>query len=332
MTTSIVVIGYGWAARMHARATTELNLPIAGVVGPNPQKRDAFAAEFSASESSDDLPYILKRVRPHLVIIASPNADHFEQAAQAIKAGAHVLVEKPVTTTLADATALARLAEEHRVTVSVGHMWRYHDAVLSLRARIVAGEFGKVVRTHGYGVHAKWGPSGWFTQQQRAGGGALIDMGIHAIDTARFLLGDPLPIRVQASIGTGVFRADLEVDDDGLLIIDWNNGTRSLVEFGWWQSRLQGLEAETEIVGATGSGQIWPEFRTFQADYEHCSLEMYRRQLEDVVRSSQAGFASRVSLDVGIIALQIVSEAYESARVPYQPTTYIKTWEPTWQR
>lgn len=332
MSTPLVIVGYGWAARMHARAAIALQLPVAGVVGPNPQKRDAFAAEFGAFESSDDLLGVLTRVRPHLAVICSPNADHFAQASQAIQAGAHVLVEKPVTTTLADAVTLARLADEHRVTVSVGHMWRYHEAVLALRSQISSGAFGNIVRTHGYGVHAKWGPSGWFTQQQRSGGGALIDMGIHAIDTARFLLGDPLPIRVQASIGKGAFREDLEVDDDGLLIIDWNSGVRSLVEFGWWQPRIGGLEAETEVVGVKGSGQIWPEFRSFDSNYEHCSLDMYRLQLQDVVRCSSDGKDSRVSLDVGVIALQIVSEAYDAARVAYQPSTYIKTWEPTWQR
>ena len=75
-------------------------------------------------------------------------------------------------------------------------MWRYHPDVIALRDRIAAGEFGRIVRTHGWGVHAGWGPSGWFTDPALAGGGALIDMGIHAIDTARFLLGDPDPVRV----------------------------------------------------------------------------------------------------------------------------------------
>jgi len=327
----IAIVGYGWAARMHARAAAALGLPVVGIVGPSEQKRDAFATEFNADESSADLLALLESVRPQLVVIASPNADHFEQASQCVRAGSHVLVEKPVATALADATALARLAKEHRVTVSVGHMWRYHEDVMALRERIARGEFGKVVRTHGYGVHAKWGPSGWFTEMERAGGGALIDMGIHAIDTARYLLGDPLPTRVQASIGVSAFRQGLEVDDDGLLIIDWNNGVRSLVEFGWWQSRLEGLEAETEIVGRESSAQIWPEFRSFDKGYEHCSLEMYRQQLDDVVTSSQAGRASRVSIDVGIIALQIVCEAYEAERVSYQPTKHIKTWEPQWR-
>jgi predicted dehydrogenase len=315
---------------MHARSCIALGLPITGVVGPNAEKRSAFAKEFGAVETAVEIGALLERHKTNLVIVASPNADHFAQASAAVRAGVNVLVEKPVTTTLADAVSLARLAGEHRVIVAVGHMWRYHDDVLALRERIASGDYGTIVRTHGYGVHAKWGPSGWFTELRRSGGGALIDMGIHAIDTARFLLGDPLPTRVQASIGVGVFRDGLEVEDDGLIIIDWNNGARSLVEFGWWQSRLGGLEAETEVVGTSAAAQIWPDFGGFGKDYEHCSLGMYQRQLDDVVSCVKSGRAPRASIDVGITALQIVCEAYEAARVRYQPTRNIKTWEPRW--
>ena len=102
----------------------------------------------------------------------------------------------------------------------VAHCWRFHDDVRALRARIAAGELGEIVKTRGYGVHAGWGPSGWFTDPELAGGGALLDMGVHAIDTARFLLGDPALERVCARIATRY--GDYEVDDDGMLLIGWD--------------------------------------------------------------------------------------------------------------
>jgi predicted dehydrogenase len=172
-----------------------------------------------------------------------------------------------------------------------------------------------VVRTHGWGVHAQWGPSGWFTDPTLAGGGALIDMGIHAIDTARFLLDDPQPVRVQASLGVGDFH-DEPVDDDGLVIIDWDGGARSLVECGWWQPTLGGLEADTVVFGTAGSARVWPDRLPPPAGYVHCAVPMYTAQLLDVVRAAETNQDPVASADVGYTALAIVEAAYAVARPP----------------
>ena len=192
-------------------------------------------------------------------------------------------------------------------------MWRYRDEVRALRERIARGDLGRVVRTHGYGIHAGWGPSGWFTDPALAGGGALIDMGIHAIDTARFLLGDPEPVRVAASIGTAY--GDYAVDDDGIVLVDWADGVRSSIESGWWQPRLGGLEADTEVFGTAGAARIWPPEP--EPGYDHCSLPMYAAQMADFVRAPvrarrrrQLARRARAS---GLVALRIVEQAYAAA-------------------
>ena len=107
-----------------------------------------------------------------------------------------------MATTVPTREEMLATAARHDRLLLVLHPWRHHPAVIALRDAIVAGELGRVVRTHGYGVHADWGPGGWFTDPALAGGGALVDMGIHAIDTARFLLGEPEARRVRASITT----------------------------------------------------------------------------------------------------------------------------------
>ena len=128
------------------------------------------------------------------VVVATPNSLHAEQTIAFLDAGQHVLVEKPMAMDVAEADAMVAAAERSSASLMVAHCWRFHPDVIALRDRIAAGELGEVVKTRGYGVHAKWGPAGWFVDPALAGGGALADMGVHAIDTARFLLGDPEPV------------------------------------------------------------------------------------------------------------------------------------------
>jgi predicted dehydrogenase len=192
----------------------------------------------------------------------------------------------------------------------VAHCWRFHAEVRAMRERIVAGELGEVVKTRGYGVHAGWGPSGWFVDRALAGGGALPDMGVHAIDTARFLLGDPEPARVCATIGTRY--GDYDVDDDGILLISWSQGTNSIVESGWWQPHAEGLEAETEVYGTSGYARIFPREEP-SADYEHCAQPMYTAQMQEFLGAVEAGRTPRPSGEDGRVVLEVVEQAYASA-------------------
>jgi len=159
-------------------------------------------------------------------------------------------------------------------------------------------------------VHAGWGPSGWFVDRALAGGGALPDMGVHAIDTARFLLGDPDPTRVCATIGTRY--GDYDVDDDGILLISWSQGTNSIVESGWWQPHKEGLEAETEVYGTAGYARIFPREEPNE-DYEHCTQPMYTAQMQEFLGAIEEGRQPRPSGQDGRAVIEIVEAAYASA-------------------
>jgi predicted dehydrogenase len=197
-------------------------------------------------------------------------------------------------------------------SLMVAHCWRFRDEVIALRGRVAAGELGEIVKTRGYGVHAGWGPSGWFTDKALAGGGALVDMGVHAIDTARFLLGDPDFDRVCATIGTRYADGRYEVDDDGILLISWSNGTNTVVESGWWQPHLGGLEADTEIYGTKGYARIWPPGAPGE-DYEHCTQPMYSAQVAEFLSAIDEGRQPQPSGADGRVVMRIVEAAYRSA-------------------
>ena len=308
-----VVLGYGFIANMHVEAAARLgDVDIVGVSGHHLDRASDFGRRHGIERITTDWASLCAEPDVDLVIIGTPNSLHAEQAIHALDHSKHVLVEKPMATTTGDADRMVDAAERAGRTLAVGHMWRHHPDVIALRDRIATGGFGSIVRTHGWGVHAGWGPSGWFTDRRLAGGGALIDMGIHAIDTARFLLGDPSPERVTASIGIARY-GDYDVDDDGIVVVDWANGVRSSVEFGWWQPRLGGLEADTEVLGTEGTGRIWTMPLPAPAGYVHCDVPMYTAQLADVAAACRSGADPIASVEVGRTALRIVEQAYRSA-------------------
>jgi predicted dehydrogenase len=245
------------------------------------------------------------------VVISTPNALHAEQAIACLHGGKHVLVEKPMAMTVAECDAIIAAARDSGKSLMVAHCWRFHPSVIEVRDVVARGELGEIVKTHGYGIHKEWGPSGWFTQRALAGGGALIDMGVHAIDTVRFVLGDPEPVRVCASIGTHYGTYD--VDDDGILLISWSNGTNSVVESGWWQQHLGGLEADTELYGTKGYTRIFPSQEP-SPDYEHAPQSMYSAQMAEFLNAIADGRQPSPSGEDGRIVMQVVESAYRSAK------------------
>jgi predicted dehydrogenase len=307
----VALFGSGWIMGKHARGLAEH--PRAEVVAAanwRPESLAALAEEFGIPRTTTDWRELAADPAIDAVVIGTPNALHAPQTIACLEAGKHVLVEKPMATTLAEADAMCRAADASDGRLMVAHCWRFHEDVRALRRRIEAGDLGEVVKTRGYGVHAGWGPSGWFTDPQLAGGGALLDMGVHAIDTARYLLGEPLPVRVFAELGTRYGAYD--VDDDGVLVIRWSCHATSIVESGWWQPHLAGMEADTEVYGTGGYARIW-DFTEGPEGYEHCAQPMYTAQIVEFVDAIEEGRQPRPSGADGRVVMQVVDEARRSA-------------------
>jgi predicted dehydrogenase len=274
----VALFGCGWIQDFHARGVVAHGDELVAVANHREASAREFADRYSIPRVETDWHALADDPDIDAAIVATPNALHAPQSVALLRAGTHVMVEKPMAIGVAECDTMIAASEQGGAFLMVAHCWRFRDEVIAMRERIAKGEFGDVIRTHGYGVHAGWGPSGWFTDLDLAGGGALVDMGVHAIDTARFLLGDPAPGRVCASIRTRYADGRYTVDDDGLTLISWSNGTDSLVESGWWQPHLGGLEADTEVYGTKGYGRIWDPVPPSD-DYEHCTQPMYSAQV-----------------------------------------------------
>jgi len=317
MELGIGLVGAGAIAKAHARALRSVaGARLAAVCSRTEAGARAFASEFGGAPVASTFEALLRLPDVTAVVLAVPNALHAPYALAALAAGKHVLVEKPMATTLADAKQMAAAAQKAGRCLMVGHMWRFDREAQYVRAQVAAGALGGVFKTKGYGVHVGWGPSGWFTSKAQAGGGALIDMGVHAIDTARFLLGDPRAVRVYADLGTRFGQYD--VDDIGMVMIHWDSGAVSLIESGWWNPHADGPEASTQLFGTKGYGRLFPteiagERPSFPARAEHCDPHLYEGQLAAFAAAIRDGQSPPTFADAGIEAVRICEAAYASA-------------------
>ena len=145
-----------------------------------------------------------------LVVIATPNASHYPIAKQCLLAGRHVVVDKPFTTTVAEAEELVRLAAEQRRVLSVYHNRRYVGDFVTLRQLLSEGELGRVVqfesRFDRFRPERK--PSAW-REQPLPGSGLWFDLGPHLLDQVLVLFGIPQAIS-----------ADLRSEREGAVVDD----------------------------------------------------------------------------------------------------------------
>lgn len=324
----IAIIGAGYIGEVHAKAVkNQPNADLVAIVDNNEEKAKNFAKKYNIPQTFNSFEDLIKAEITDAVIIGTPNYLHAPQTITALEAGYHVLVEKPMALSVEEAKRMNQVSKQTARTLMIAHCWRYDKEVIWLRDQIALNKLGKIVRTKGYGIHKNWGPKGWFVQKDLAGGGALMDMGIHAIDTARYLLGEPEPISVYASLGTHY--GEYDVDDTGTLIITWAGGTISCVETGWWQPHLDRPEAATQIFGKEGYGSVFPtlldlpDLKNNQLDpvkikykssrAEHCDPSMYDNQVRHFLSCIQNQTSPSSNAQLGITNMKILAAAYQSS-------------------
>jgi len=322
----IAFAGTGYINKVHARAAQNLGLELTAVVNHKKDSMTEFGKVFNINRQYEKLEDLLKDGGVDALVVSTPNYLHAPQTIAALIAGVHVMVEKPMAMNAIEAEQMCEAADKSGATLMVAHCWRFDPDVLWLKEQ--SKKLGRIIRTKGIGVHTHWGPSGWFTQKEFAGGGAMADMGIHALDTARFLLGDPKPVSVYAKIGT--YYKDFDVDDTGVIIVEWDNSSTSYIESGWWQPHADGPEAATQLYGTEGFGELFPthlelpkkkeeKIDVIESGFEfprkeHCPQSLYDDQLKYFVECIEKKQTPVPGGMEGLMNMKIVDAAYESSR------------------
>ena len=215
------IAGYGWVARDYvAPAMAAEGHTLAAIADPDPAIRARAAGQGVAPYETAEA--MLRDARLDAVYVATPNHLHAMPAIAALEAGVPVLCEKPMAATLADAERMAAAARATGTLYATAFDQRHHPAHRALRTAIADGVVGTVTAVRI--VYACWvdprfapaqGHDNWRIAADKAGGGAVIDLALHGLDLAQFLLDEPLDalaIMLQRRVH------DYAVDDGGVCI------------------------------------------------------------------------------------------------------------------
>jgi UDP-N-acetylglucosamine 3-dehydrogenase len=219
--TRVAVVGTGVMGRNHARVLNELpNVDLVGVADSNFDAACQVAAHHS-TRGYGSLKELLEKERPEAVTIAVPTENHHEAVLEALAAGCHVLVEKPIAATLAQADELVAAAKSAQRVLAVGHIERYNPAVLELKRRLDDGQLGRVYQFDAQ----RLGP---FPQRIRDVG-VVIDLATHDLDLMRFLTGSEI-VRVYAETRRKVHTTREDMVSGLLRLAD---GSVGLLQINW---------------------------------------------------------------------------------------------------
>ncbi|NKE37658.1 Gfo/Idh/MocA family oxidoreductase [Natronococcus sp. JC468] len=211
------IVGLGNIGRYHAERLLELDVPLVGGMDVATDARARFAGRYDV-DVYDDYRELYDDV--DAVIITTPNKYHEEYAVEAFERDLHVLLEKPLAHSLESAERIAAAAADSDSLGTVGFNNRFANTVRIVKNRIERGELGDVSHVEANYVRRRGipGRGSWFTRRQIAGGGALIDLGVHAIDLALYLLGYPTVAEV-----TGVARGEFGSQEEYAYLEMWGD-------------------------------------------------------------------------------------------------------------
>lgn len=265
---NIGLIGTGFMGKTHvfgfASAPRIFDLPYRPVLHTvadiTDEAADRAAAALGFERATSDWRRLIDDPEIDVIDITAPNALHKEMALAAIAAGKHVYCEKPLAPMAADAREMAEAAEAAGVKTQVGFNYLCNPMLALARQMIADGELGEI---RGYrGLHAEDymadASSPWTFRHDPAGGGALADIGSHALATAEYLLGpiarvmgDCVTLIASRPDGTGGTRA-VQVDDIGRAFLRFANGAQGSIE-GNWIATGRKMQHDFEVYGTKGA-------------------------------------------------------------------------------
>ncbi len=339
------IIGLGWAGETHLKAYLEQpGVEVVAIADPNESRLEQVAATYHIPNHYADYHDLVARDDINAVSIATPNHMHSPVGVAALQSGKHVLSEKPLARSSAEAEAMVQAATQAGRVLQVAFNHRQRGDVQVLKNYITEGGLGRI-----YHSKATWmrrsgipGMGGWFTSREMAGGGPLIDLGVHVLDMALFLLGEPEVISVSAATyaelgprGRGsrgdkklIAESGYEVEDLATAFVRLGDGATLLLEASWAVYGKNADDFGVTLYGTEGGADItvknytWEDTLTIYTDTAGVPAEVRPRVtkgeghlavVRNFVGAIRSGDWSIHNGSEGLKRAQVIEACYQSA-------------------
>jgi predicted dehydrogenase len=243
------IIGSQFIAEIHAEAFRQVaGAELVAVASPTEKNVRAFA-EKQRIDWFLDYQELLTIDEIDVVSLCLPNYLHCEATLAAAAAGKHVICEKPFCMNLQEADLMISACRQAGVKLMYAEELCFAPKYVRAKQLVDEGALGDVYLVKQSEKH--FGPhTPWFWDVQRSGGGALLDLGCHGIEFARWILDRPKAVTVTAQLGTFVHGDKTRCEDHSLVTVEFDNGALAIIEDSW--AKLGGMDDRAEIYGNKG--------------------------------------------------------------------------------
>jgi predicted dehydrogenase len=341
-------VGIIGAGQISAGASREFNADsrasLVALADPNNERCQQLADEANIPNRLSDGHALIARDDLDAVYVATPNAFHAEYAKAALEAGKHVLVDKPFALNLGEAQQVADAAQDK--VLMLGMNQRFNPTSQALHARVVNGDLGEIYHAKAYWRRRQGIPKlgTWFGQKKLAGGGGLLDIGVHMLDLAMFVTNrfDPVSVSGQThnkfgnrGLGEGSWgkserdpNAVFDVDDFATAIIRYADGFSLTLDATWAIHQEYPSLDDVEVFGTEAGSRARrnelysyaPEGGyTIQQNPPTDGLDMvHGNRVAHFIGACLGEHAPLVTVQQALVVQAVIDAIYESSRTGKQ--------------
>jgi predicted dehydrogenase len=329
------VIGVGMGRNHAVRFRDCAEAELVALCDMDPERLARVAEETGAQRTYSNWEQLIRDPEIDAVSVVLPNYLHAPATIEALEAGKHVLCEKPLALNAAEAQEMVDTARRLKRKLMVHFNVRFTPTAAALKRAADNGDLGEI-----YYVRSVWHRrrgipklGGWFTQQEKAGGGVLIDLGVHRLDLALWMMDYPKPVSVQGAaydyLGTRLGAESgktFEVDDLAAAFIRFENGATLSLETSWASNIDRTDEQSIQFFGLQGGAVIrnTDEPQRFESRItkdEDGEIKSWDPAPPETMETAQEHFCRCILNDTeptatgeqGVLVMKLLDAIYESA-------------------